>query len=115
MDKIVKCVLIDTDNVLITEIVEMDAEIGDPNCKLINPLLFNSLDDMKPWKGDVTNQSQGTVKPFHCWDFDDNTLKNIVGTVEVISTQPVIAERHCHYQSIHQGAVVGEYGVVIGE
>ena len=62
MDKIVKCVLIDTDNVLITEIVEMDAEIGDHNCKLINPLLFNSLDDMKPWKGDVTNQTEFMIR-----------------------------------------------------
>tara|TARA_B100000427_G_scaffold251562_1_gene214805 strand:- start:782 stop:1039 length:258 start_codon:yes stop_codon:yes gene_type:complete len=62
MDKVVKCVLIDTDNVLITEIVEMDAEIGDPNCKLINPLLFNSLDDMKPWKGDVTNQTEFMIR-----------------------------------------------------
>ncbi len=62
MDKVVKCVLIDTDNVLITEIVEMDAEIGDPNCKLINPLVFNSLDDMKPWKADVTNQTEFMIR-----------------------------------------------------
>ena len=62
MDKVVKCVLIDTDNVLITEIVEMDAEIGDPNCKLINPLLFNGLDDMKPWKDDVTNQTEFMIR-----------------------------------------------------
>ena len=62
MDKVVKCVLIDTDNVLITEIIEMDAEIGDPNCKLINPLLFYSLDDMKPWKADVTNQTEFMIR-----------------------------------------------------
>ena len=62
MDKIVKCVLIDTDNVLITEIIEMDAELGDPNCKLINPLLFNSVDDMKPWKSDVTNQTEFMIR-----------------------------------------------------
>ena len=62
MDKVVKCVLIDTDNVLITEIVEMDAEIGDPNCKLINPLLFNGLDDMKPWKSDITNQTEFMIR-----------------------------------------------------
>ena len=62
MDKIVKCVLLNVDNVLITEIIEMDAEIGDPNCKLINPLLFNSLDDMKPWKGDVTNQTEFMIR-----------------------------------------------------
>ena len=45
----IKCVLIDVDNVLITEIIEMDAEIGEPNCKLINPYLFKDIDDMKPW------------------------------------------------------------------
>ena len=28
----IKCILIDIDNVLISEIVEIDAEIGEPNC-----------------------------------------------------------------------------------
>ena len=37
----IKCVLIDVDNVVVAEVVEMDAEIGDPNCKLIKPYLFN--------------------------------------------------------------------------
>ena len=62
MDKVIKCILIDVDNVLISEIVEMDAEIGDPNCKLINPLLFTNIDDMKPWKSDVTNQTEFMVR-----------------------------------------------------
>ena len=29
-------------------VVELDAEIGDTNCKLINPYIFNDIDDMKP-------------------------------------------------------------------
>ena len=58
----IKCVLIDVDNVLISEVVELDAEIGDPNCKLINPYLFNSIDDMKPWKSDVTNQTEFMIR-----------------------------------------------------
>ncbi len=62
MDKVIKCILIDVDNVLISEIVEMDAEIGNPNCKLINPLLFTNIDDMKPWKSDVTNQTEFMVR-----------------------------------------------------
>jgi len=49
----IKCVLVDVDTVLISEVVEMDAELGDPNCKLINPYLFNSIDDMKPWKSEL--------------------------------------------------------------
>ena len=28
----IKCVLLDVDTVLISEVIEMDAEIGDPNC-----------------------------------------------------------------------------------
>ena len=62
MDKVIKCILIDVDNVLISEIVEMDADIGEPNCKLINPLLFINIDDMKPWKSDVTNQTEFMIR-----------------------------------------------------
>ena len=58
----IKCILIDVDNVLISEIVEMDAEIGDPNCKLIKPYLFNSIDDMQPWKSDITNQIEFMIR-----------------------------------------------------
>ena len=58
----IKCVLIDVDNVLISEVVELDAEIGDPNCKLINPYIFNSIDDMKPWKSDITNQTEFMIR-----------------------------------------------------
>ena len=49
MDKVVKCVLLDIDNVLITEIVEIVADIGEPDCKLVNPYQFFDADDMKPW------------------------------------------------------------------
>ncbi len=62
MEKVIKCILIDVDNVLISEIIEMDAEIGEPNCKLVNPLLFTNIDDMKPWKSDVTNQTEFMVR-----------------------------------------------------
>ena len=58
----IKCVLVDVDTVLIAEVVEMDAELGDPNCKLINPYLFNSIDDMKPWKTEITNQTEFMIR-----------------------------------------------------
>jgi hypothetical protein len=53
----IKCVLVNIDNVLITELEEVMAEPGEPDCRLINPYLFNSLDDMKPWL-EASNQSQ---------------------------------------------------------
>ena len=58
----IKCILIDVDNVLIAEVVELDAEIGDPNCKLVNPYLFNSIDDMTPWKSEITNQTEFMIR-----------------------------------------------------
>ena len=61
----IKCVLIDVDNVVVAEVVEMDAEIGDPNCKLIKPYLFNSIDDMKPWKSEITNQTEFMLSLIH--------------------------------------------------
>ena len=72
----IKCILIDVDNVLISEIVEMDAEIGDPNCKLIKPYLFNSIDDMQPWKSDITNQIEFMIR-----SEDILTIADPTGTV----------------------------------
>ena len=48
MTKEIKCILVDVDDVLISELEEVDAELGNPNCKLINPVVFESLDKMKP-------------------------------------------------------------------
>ena len=72
----IKCILIDIDNVLISEIVEIDAEIGEPNCKLINPSLFKDIDDMKPWKSEVTNQTEFMIR-----SEDILTIADPTGTV----------------------------------
>ena len=48
MARLIKCILVDVDNLLISEIEEVDAEIGQPNCKLTNPYVFKSIDDMQP-------------------------------------------------------------------
>jgi hypothetical protein len=61
MDKTIKCLLLDVDNVIISEVVEVDAELGDPNCKLINPYQFFSVDDMRPWPK-ATNQTELMIR-----------------------------------------------------
>ena len=48
-DKVVKCILVGVDTVLITEIEELFADIGEPDCRLINPYRFYGIDSMKPW------------------------------------------------------------------
>ena len=53
----IKCVLLDANNILITEVEEIMAEPGEPDCKFINPYLFNSIDDMTPWL-EASNQKE---------------------------------------------------------
>ena len=53
----IKCVLINVDNVLISELEEVMAEPGEPDCRLIKPYLFESEDNMKPWIG-ASNQKE---------------------------------------------------------
>ena len=57
MERNVKCLLLKIDTILITEIVEIGSELGEPDCKLINPYQFFSIDDMRPWP-EVTNQTE---------------------------------------------------------
>ncbi|MDW7641273.1 MAG: DUF6561 domain-containing protein [Nitrosarchaeum sp.] len=52
-----KCLLLKVDTVLITEIIEVGSELGEPDCKLINPYEFFDVDTMKPWP-EITNQSE---------------------------------------------------------
>jgi hypothetical protein len=45
----IKCLLVDIDNVLISEVEEIPSEIGDPDCKLIRPSRFYPDKEMEPW------------------------------------------------------------------
>ena len=42
----IKCLLLDVDNFIISEVEEVVSEIVEPDCKLIKPYLFESIDDM---------------------------------------------------------------------
>jgi hypothetical protein len=65
MSKTVKCVLINVDVVLISEIVNIDTDVDDmsgASCKLVNPYLFKKAQDsddfyLEPWP-EVTYQRE---------------------------------------------------------
>lgn len=57
MEKNIKCLLLKVDTILITEIIEVGSELGEPDCKLINPYEFLSVDNMIPWP-EITNQTE---------------------------------------------------------
>ena len=60
-DNPVKCLLVDADNVLISEVEEVPSEIGDPDCKLIRPYRFYGLDKMEPWVK-ASNQTEYMIR-----------------------------------------------------
>lgn len=55
MNRIIKCVLLKIDVTLVAEIVEVQGEIGEPDCKLVNPYRLYGEDVLKPWP-DITDQ-----------------------------------------------------------
>ena len=56
MDKIVKVILLTNNQRLISEIEEVGAEIGEPDCKLINPMEICEGNMLSPWMMDHTMQ-----------------------------------------------------------
>ena len=84
MDKVIKCLLVNNDNVLISEITEVDAEVGEPNCRLTNPYLFVSLDNMKPWI-EASNQSEYMIRSEDILTIADPTSEVIAKYKELTS------------------------------
>ena len=82
MDKVIKCILVDVDNVLIAEMIQVDAEIGDPDCKLIKPYLFESIDDMKPWPK-ATDQTELMIRSDSILTIADPTKEVIAKYLEL--------------------------------
>ena len=83
-DKVVKCVLLDVDNVIITEIEEVMPEPGEPDCRLVNPYLFVSEDNMKPWV-QASNQKEYMVRSDDILTIADPTQEVIDKYIELTS------------------------------
>ena len=56
MNKVVKVILLMNSERLISEIEEVGAEIGEPDCKLINPMEICEGNMLSPWMIDYTMQ-----------------------------------------------------------
>ena len=78
----IKCLLLDVDNVIISEVEEMGAEIGDPDCKLIKPYSFESIDDMKPWPK-ATDQTELMIRSDSILTIADPTKEVIAKYLEL--------------------------------
>ena len=54
--RVIKSLLTSTNELIISEIEEVTSEIGEPDCKLVNPCVIGS-DSLTPWLNEVTNQT----------------------------------------------------------
>ena len=45
MDKVIKLLVLSSKEILLSEIEEVGSEIGEPDCKLFNPVILKTTDD----------------------------------------------------------------------
>ena len=45
MDKVIKLIVLTSKEILLSEIEEVGAQVGEPDCKLINPVVLRTTDD----------------------------------------------------------------------
>ena len=57
--KEIKVIVLMTNQILVSQIEEVPPlDIGDPNCKLIEPFILGENDTLSPWLIDVTNENE---------------------------------------------------------
>ena len=54
MDKVIKVILMMNDKILISEIDEVGADVGEPDCKLINPFVVKDDNVLEPFLLTIT-------------------------------------------------------------
>jgi hypothetical protein len=57
----IKCIILNVDVVLITEIEELMGDVGEPDCKLINPFEYDDNHELVPWPP-TTEQREILIK-----------------------------------------------------
>jgi len=56
MEKIIKVIVLMNQQILISQIEEIGADIGEPDCKLINPFIIKEQNTLEPFLLGVTKQ-----------------------------------------------------------
>ena len=56
MERIIKAILLTTNQILISQIDEIGADIGQPDCKLTNPFVLQKDGTLQPWLISVSRE-----------------------------------------------------------
>ena len=60
-EKMIKLLLLSTDEMIISEISEIPAEFGDPNCRLVNPYKLCG-DKLEPWLSEYSDDKEMMIQ-----------------------------------------------------
>ena len=56
MEKTIKAIVLTNNKVLVSQIDEVGADVGEPDCKLTNPYMLRDDGTMEPWLLSVSRQ-----------------------------------------------------------
>ena len=56
MEKTIKVLLLTNNQILVSQIEEVGADVGQPDCKLTNPFVLNSDGMLESWLSNATRQ-----------------------------------------------------------
>ena len=56
MEKIIKAIVLTNNKVLVSQIDEVGADVGEPDCKLTNPYMLKDDGTMEPWLLSVSRE-----------------------------------------------------------
>jgi hypothetical protein len=84
MQKNIQCLLLKTNQVIVSEVVEVLGELGEPDCKLIKPYLLNqSSFELTNWL-EFTDQSEIMLRSEDVLTFTDPNKKVLTNYLDKI-------------------------------
>jgi hypothetical protein len=89
MEARIDCLVLKDNTVLISQVVEVDAELGDPNCKLIQPFEIKKQNDsgyqLIKWMFDFTDQTTFLINSDNILTIIDPKKEYLKSYVDLIS------------------------------
>jgi hypothetical protein len=89
MEARIDCLVLKDNTVLISQVVEVDAELGDPNCKLIQPFEIKKQNDsdyqLIKWMSDFTDQTTFLINSENILTIIDPKKEYLKSYVDLIS------------------------------
>tara|TARA_B100000963_G_scaffold334445_1_gene327674 strand:+ start:34 stop:330 length:297 start_codon:yes stop_codon:yes gene_type:complete len=91
MDKIIKILALANQQILISEIEEVgSADIGEPDCKLINPFLITSDKTLEPFLNGYTKESTLMMGSDKILTLADPTPTLLEKYQDILSPPPIV-------------------------